>query len=101
MYVAWGEGFTQLYNDAYRPILGSTKHPEAFGSGTAHTFAEIWDYIGPMFRSVMETGEACTFVDQLLPLNRHGYPEECYFVFSYSPVLTETGDCGRRFRHRP
>ena len=62
MYVAWGDNFTQLYNDAYRPILGSTKHPEALGSGSAQTFAEIWDYIGPMFRSVMATGEACTFV---------------------------------------
>src|SRR6185503_12884037 len=24
MYIAWGPGFTQLYNDGYRPILGST-----------------------------------------------------------------------------
>jgi PAS domain S-box-containing protein len=97
MYIAWGEKFTQLYNDAYRPILGSTKHPAALGSGTPHTFAEIWEYIGPMFRSVMESGKASTYVDQLLPLNRHGFAEECYFVFSYSPILDAKGFVGGVF----
>ena len=27
MYIAWGPEYTQFYNDGYRPILGSTKHP--------------------------------------------------------------------------
>ena len=97
MYIAWGESFTQIYNDAYLPILGSTKHPAALGIGTPETFPEIWDYIGPMFHSVMNTGVASTFNDQLLPLNRHGFVEECYFVFSYSPVLTEHGSVGGVF----
>ena len=34
MYIAWGRDFTQFYNDGYRPILGSTKHPAAMGSST-------------------------------------------------------------------
>ena len=50
-----------------------------------------------MFRSVMSSGAASTYVDQLLPLNRHGFPEECYFVFSYSPVMTERGGVGGVF----
>jgi hypothetical protein len=49
MYIAWGPEFTQFYNDGYRLILGSTKHPAAMGLGTRITFAEIWDIIGPMF----------------------------------------------------
>ena len=32
MYIAWGPEFTQFYNDGYRPILGSTKHPAAHGA---------------------------------------------------------------------
>jgi hypothetical protein len=32
MYIAWGPDFTQFYNDGYRPILGSTKHPAAMGT---------------------------------------------------------------------
>lgn len=41
MYIAWGQDFTQFYNDGYRPILGSTKHPAAMSSSTRETFAEI------------------------------------------------------------
>ena len=50
MYIAVGTGYTQFYNDGYRPILGSTKHPTAMGTSTRETFAEIWDIIGPMFQ---------------------------------------------------
>jgi signal transduction histidine kinase len=91
MYIAWGRSYTQLYNDAYRPILGSTKHPSALGSSTADTFGEIWDFIGPMFRGVLEGGTASTYVDQLLLLERHGFAEECYFTFSYSAIPSEDG----------
>ena len=54
MYIAWGREYTQFYNDGYRPILGSRKHPMAMGASTRETFAEIWDIIGPMFEGVME-----------------------------------------------
>ena len=93
MYVAWGKSFTQFYNDGYRPILGSTKHPAAMGSSTRETFAEIWHIIGPMFDGVMH-GEAVGVVDYLLPLDRHGFVEECLFTFSYSPIRDETGGVG-------
>jgi signal transduction histidine kinase len=93
MYIAWGPDFTQFYNDGYRPILGSTKHPAAMGLSTRVTFAEIWDIIGPMFQGVMR-GSATTLVDFLLPLDRHGFVEECYFIFSYSPIRKESGDVG-------
>lgn len=93
MYIAWGESFIQFYNDGYRPILGSTKHPAAMGLSTRTTFAEIWDIIGPMFAGVME-GKAVGFTDFLLPLDRHGFTEECYFIFSYSPIKQENGLTG-------
>jgi signal transduction histidine kinase len=93
MYIAWGPEFIQFYNDGYRPILGSTKHPAAMGLSTRVTFAEIWHIIGPMFEGVMR-GAATTVVDFLLPLDRHGFVEECYFIFSYSPIREEGGDVG-------
>ena len=93
MYIAWGPEFTQFYNDGYRPILGSTKHPAAMGISTRDTFAEIWDIIGPMFEGVMQ-GRPTTVVDFLLPLDRHGFTEECYFIFSYSPIREESGRVG-------
>jgi len=93
MYIAWGKDFTQFYNDGYRPILGSTKHPAAMGISTRETFAEIWHIIGPMFEGVMR-GTPVTVRDFLLPLDRHGFVEECYFDFSYSPIREETGVVG-------
>ena len=97
MYIAWGPDFVQLYNDAYRPILGDSKHPAALGEGTEKTFTEIWGDIGPMFQSVIEEAKPWTFTDLMLPLHRYGFPEECFFVFSYSPILLETGRAGGVF----
>ncbi len=93
MYIAWGKDFTQFYNDGYRPILGSTKHPAAMGISTRETFAEIWHIIGPMFEGVLR-GTPVTVRDFLLPLDRHGFVEECYFDFSYSPIREESGVVG-------
>src|SRR4051794_271737 len=93
MYIAWGPEHTQFYNDGYRPILGSTKHPAAMGASTRETFAEIWEIIGPMFAGVMQ-GTPTTVVDFMLPLDRHGFTEECYFIFSYSPIRQESGTVG-------
>jgi PAS domain S-box-containing protein len=93
MYIAWGPEYTQLYNDGYRPILGATKHPQALGIGTRETFSEIWHIIGSMFEGVRQ-GKAVGFPDFMLPLNRYGFVEECYFDFSYSPIRTDDGKVG-------
>ncbi len=90
MYVAWGKNFTQIYNDAYRPILGTTKHPQALGGSAAETFEESWHIIGPLFEKVM-AGETVGQEDWHLPLNRHGHLEDCYFTYSYSPILEDSG----------
>ena len=93
MYIAWGREYVQLYNDGYRPILGSTKHPAAMGNRAAETFAESWHIIGPMFDDVRR-GNATGSEDWMLPLDRNGYLEECYFTFSYSPIRDETSGVG-------
>lgn len=91
--IAWGPDYVQLYNDGYRPIRGSTKHPQALGLSTRETFSEIWHIIGSMFDGVMQ-GKAVGFPDFMLPLNRHGFVEECYFDFAYSPIRKEDGEVG-------
>jgi PAS domain-containing protein len=92
MYIAWGRDYTQFYNDAYRPILGSSKHPAA-GKLSSETFAESWHIIGPLFERVMR-GEAVGSEDWMLPLDRNGYLEECFFTFCYSPIRDESGEPG-------
>jgi PAS domain S-box-containing protein len=93
MYIAWGDEFIQLYNDGYRPILGSTKHPSALGNTSNRTFRESWHIIAPLFHDVMK-GNAVGSDDWLLPLDRHGFLEDCYFNFSYSPIYDESGKVG-------
>ncbi|MCI9844587.1 PAS domain S-box protein [Flavobacterium pectinovorum] len=93
MYIAWGNDYTQLYNDAFRPILGASKHPDALGISSKETFSEIWSTIGSMFADVMK-GKAVGFPDFMVVLNRNGFDEECYFDFSYSPIKNENGEVG-------
>jgi PAS domain S-box-containing protein len=93
----WGQELRQFYNDAYRPILGTTKHPQALGQGAKECWPEIWDEIGPMLHTVLTTGESTWSENLLLLLDRNGYVEECYFTFSYSPIRDETGEVGGVF----
>ena len=92
----WGRDLTVLYNDAYAPFLG-IKHPEALARPGREVWREIWDIVGPMLEGVIERGEATWSDDLLLLLERHGYPEECYFTFSYSPIHDESGGVGGIF----
>jgi PAS domain S-box-containing protein len=92
----WGPGLAKIYNDAYVQLIGS-KHPGALGSEGRAVWPEIWDTIGPLLASVMERGDANWADDLLLLLERHGYPEECYFTFSYSPIRDESGGIGGVF----
>jgi len=97
MLIWWGAELVMLYNDAYRPMLGTTKHPMSMGQRGRDCWPEIWDVIGPMLVGVRATGEATWSDDQLLLLDRNGYVEECYFTFSYSPIRDESGGVGGVF----
>ena len=79
MLLWWGPEFVMLYNDAYRPILGMTKHPASLGSRGRDIWPEIWTIIGPQLASIWR-GEATWSHDLLLPVDRNNYLEEAYFT---------------------
>ena len=88
----WGPELTVLYNDAFIPLLGLEKHRNALGRTTEEVWAEGWDdVIGPLMHQVMSEGSPIGHQDLPLVLDRNGYPEECYFTFSYNPVLGDDG----------
>ncbi|WP_414513334.1 ATP-binding protein [Nostoc sp. PCC 9305] len=93
MFVWWGEELINLYNDAYKTIIGG-KHPEAFGQPASYVWREIWDQIGPRAESAMLKNEGTYDEALLLIMERNGYPEETYYTFSYSPVPNDQGDTG-------
>lgn len=86
-----------FYNDAYRPIVGESKHPQFLGRSGQECWAEIWHLIGPMMDQVIATGEATWSEDFFLLMFRSGYLEETYFTFSYSPIRDEMGRPGGIF----
>ncbi|GAA2222886.1 hypothetical protein GCM10010413_14790 [Promicromonospora sukumoe] len=89
--MVWGPDLTLIYNDGYREMLGTDKHPGALGGPARVVWAEIWDDIGPLFDAVLTTGQPTLSRDLLLLMNRSGYDEETYFTFSYSPLLDDDG----------
>ena len=88
--IFWGADLVQFYNEAYSAILGA-KHPRAFGQRARDCFPEIWTQIEPMLHGVLESGTPTWSEDLMLPLERNGFAEECYFTFSYSPLTGENG----------
>lgn len=92
----WGPDLRVFYNDAYAPTLGM-HHPGAAGKPGREVWAEIWPTIGPMLEGVLHTGQPTWSYDELLYLERNGYPEETYHTFSYSPIEDDNGDVGGVF----
>ncbi|MES2355694.1 MAG: ATP-binding protein [Pseudomonadota bacterium] len=97
MVLWWGKNLSMLYNDAYRPVLGRTKHPGWLGRPARECWAEVWDVIGPMLEGVLKTGKATWSEDLLLMMDRNIPREEVYFTFSYSPILLDDGTIGGIF----
>ncbi len=91
MFIWWGPGLIQFYNDAYRQTMGPERHPGALGQGGRECWAEIWDIIGPQIEQVMSGGGATWHEDQLVPVTRHGKLEQVYWTYGFSPIDEDDG----------
>lgn len=87
--IYWGKDLVLLYNEAWKPIPGN-KHPWALGKPAKEVWPEIWDAIEPQFQKAFN-GLPGGSKDALLPMQRHGYVEECYFDFTFTPIYGEAG----------
>src|SRR6202158_3988681 len=72
MFIWWGSGLIQFYNDAYRQTMGPERHPGALGQGGRECWAEIWEATGRE--------------NQLVPVTRYGRLEQVYWTYGYSPI---------------
>ncbi|MDB4974007.1 MAG: hypothetical protein JWN48_2348 [Myxococcaceae bacterium] len=93
MFVWWGPSLINLYNDAYKAIVGG-KHPVALGQPASVVWREIWAQVGPRAHSAIARNEGTYDEALLLIMERHGYAEETYYTFSYSPVPNDQGGAG-------
>ena len=81
----WGPHYVSIYNDAYRPVLG-TKHPRALGLPVSECWNEIWHILQPLIDSPFNGGPATWMEDLELEIRRLGFTEETHFTVAYSPV---------------
>jgi len=86
--IFWGPDLIGIYNDAFRPILGTK--PEAMGQPMRTVWAEVWGDIRPIAERALD-GESTFIEDYSLVIHRRGYPEQTNFTFSYSPIRDEIG----------
>lgn len=89
----WGPDYVSIYNDAYRPVLG-TKHPQALGLPFREVWPEIAHIIGPLIDAPFAGGPATWMDDIELEIRRHGFTEETHFTIAYSPVPDDTVPSG-------
>jgi len=93
--IIWGPGLVQIYNDGYRVICGD-KHPRSMAQNFPECWKEAWPVIGEAHDSAL-AGDTAFLETQHIYLERHGYLEECFFTFSFSPIRDEAGRVGGLF----
>jgi PAS domain S-box-containing protein len=86
-FLCWGRDFISFHNDAYLPILGDKT---ALGRPFREVWSEAWATVGPIAERAW-AGEASYFEDLPVVLQPHGYPEQGWYTFSYSPVRDDAG----------
>ncbi len=89
----WGPQYIQIYNDAYRPILGA-KHPTFLGRPVSECWSEIWHVLRPLIDTPFHGGPATWSEDLELEIHRSNFIEETHFTVAYSPVPDETAPQG-------
>jgi len=89
----WGPQYVSIFNDAYRPILG-TKDSTALGQPVAQCWSEIWEVLKPLIDTPFNGGPATWIEDLFLEINRYGFIEETHFTVAYSPVPDEMAPRG-------
>lgn len=89
MLLWWGPELIQFPNDAIVPALGD-KYPAAVAQPAAECWSDVWDVVESRVAQAM-AGTTSYAENELLFMHRHGYVEETYWTFSYSPVCDETG----------
>ena len=89
--IGWGPDLLMLYNEAYIPLLGAEKHPWALGRPASEVKPRLWPAEEERVHDIMQTGRPYHLDDQLLIIERRGYPEEAYFSLSISALRDADG----------
>ena len=86
-----GPELALVYNDRWRPWLGTAKHPGALGRPAREVWAEVWAALAPEFARVMGGGPPVSRENERFVIERGSGPEETFFTYALSPVRDAAG----------
>jgi signal transduction histidine kinase len=89
MVLLWGEDATQIYNDAYRLLMGA-KHPTVFGAPVKSSWPEGWHLDWDQYSRAWR-GESVLVADAIVSVGRAGDSSDASFTLGYSPARDEYG----------
>jgi hypothetical protein len=92
MCVLWGRSYVQIYNDAYREIMG-VKHPAGLGQSNRDCWPEVWHLNEGLYARVL-AGEAIELQQALYPITRSAVLEDAWFDLFFIPIREGTAAVG-------
>ncbi|KAH6621951.1 glycosyl hydrolase family 88-domain-containing protein [Boeremia exigua] len=93
----WGEAAIMIYNEAYVQLLG-VLHPCMGKSARTHA-SNYWPTFVPLIEHINATGTSFREHDVPLFIDRHGFLEETYWSFQFTPVLDKDGHITSYYHH--
>jgi two-component sensor histidine kinase len=85
----WGPELLIFFNQAYKPMLGQ-RAETALGRSFATVWPDVWADVLPMTRSAL-SGTGVKVDEMPMTMTRHGYPEETFWTFAYTPLWNDDG----------
>jgi len=90
--LTWGDSYTQLFNDAFLPIVGGgTRLEHALGADARQFWGPTWAAAMPNIESVLRGGAPVMAEDQPIPLERNGTIDDTFMTYSVSPAMDDAG----------
>ncbi|RPA94686.1 hypothetical protein L873DRAFT_1830185 [Choiromyces venosus 120613-1] len=88
--IFWGPSYMILYNDQWVKIAQS-ENPCILGKGFAQGWPELQNYFMPLLNEAFHHGRSVVKRAEQLFLNRGDWIEECYFDFTISAIIGDSG----------
>lgn len=92
-----GDEATMVYNEAYIQLLG-VLHP-CMGKSARSYASNYWPTFAPLIEHINATGTSLREHDVPLFIDRHGFLEETYWSFQFTPVLDKEGHITGYYHH--
>jgi PAS domain S-box-containing protein len=90
MMMTWGPLYTQIFNDAFLPIVGGGPRLDAaLGADARRFWGPTWEAAMPSIEAVLRGGAPVLTEDHLIPLERDGRVADAYVTYSISPALDD------------